>query len=84
MPSSAALEGSVWSAESASNSLENGAYEPLQKRFEQRFLVGEVQIECALRDTGLLRDIIEPRSSKAVLGKHIEGRSEDCRAALIL
>src|ERR1043165_5872046 len=47
---------------------------------EQRFLVGEVEIDRALRDARALRHVVEPRAFVTARGKLLERRIED-RAA---
>ena len=63
--------------ERAEHRMDHRAHEVL----EQRLLVGEVEIDRALRDTGALRHVVEPRALVTARGKLLQRRIEDRGAA---
>ena len=49
---------------------------------EELFLVGEVEVDGALRDTGAACDVVEPRAGEAAFAEDLEGGVEDLLGAL--
>src|SRR5262245_45538704 len=49
---------------------------------EELFLVGEVEIDGALRDAGAARDVVESRASESALAEDVESGLEDLAGPL--
>jgi hypothetical protein len=50
---------------------------------EERFLVGEVEIDRALGDAGAPGDVVQPSAGEAVLAELLEGGRQDLLRSLL-
>lgn len=77
------LLGAAAVRELALGALDGGDHRLADHLLEQRFLVGEVEVDGALRDAGAHRDIVEPGAREPALAEDLDGGVEDLARALL-